>query len=322
MLADGVDYCPVCRRYASQYSSPSYVLSPGTVLKNRYLVGAMIGKGGFGITYIGYDIAFARRIAIKEFYPKVNADRDVTISDNVLTNVTGSSAATYSKQRYAFLEEARNLARFSDEPGIVSVKDFCEENETVYIIMEYIEGETLKQYLKRVGYVEYDNVYCLLMPVMESLRRLHSEGLLHRDISPENIMLSDSKIKLIDFGAAGIYADPQNISGILKHGYAPVEQYNFGKQGPWTDIYAMCATMYRAITGKLPSDSVDRMYSDDLLPPSKYGIPIDSGFERGLMHGLAIMPEDRIQSIDQLFSELNTPVPKKAGVLKRLLKRD
>lgn len=298
----GETICPHCGNNANDYDVPSHILTPGTMLRNRYMIGALIGEGGFGLTYIGYDNIFDSKIAVKEFYPNGLANRNVAVSPKV--NRLGSEKAkkAYEKGLGQFLNEAKLLAKFTDEPGIVSVRDFFEDNSTAYIVMEYLEGETLKSYLRNVGLIEYDNALCLLMPVIESLGKLHKKNLLHRDISPDNIMLSGERIKLLDFGAAREIADEKSLSVVLKHGYAPMEQYRrHGNQGPWTDIYALCAVLYRCITGSVPDDSTDRVFDDTLKRPSELGIEISPSFENVLMRGLAIKPEDRFQSIEELI---------------------
>lgn len=298
------DICPHCGRVRTDHTPKPYVISPGTLLNDRYLIGACIGEGGFGITYIARDTLLDIRVAAKEYYPSGVVSRNTTTSEDVLIHSSSKAKKIYDKGIKNFLSEARLLAKFSAEPGIVSVKDFFETNQTAYIIMEYLDGETLKEYLERVNIISYDNAICLLMPVMESLLKLHKSNLLHRDISPDNIMLSDSGIKLLDFGSAREfdYDDEKSMSIVLKHGYAPAEQYRrHGEQGPWTDIYAICAVMYKCITGVVPDSSIDRMYEDTVKPPSALGIEIGKSFEQVLMKGLAIRVEDRYKTIDDLL---------------------
>ena len=306
-VSDDIVMCPKCGRNISEYLHPAHVLRQGALLNNRYLIGGLLGEGGFGITYIGMDTLLQYRVAIKEFFPNGMVNRNNTISNDVLSISTDSAKELFSKSRDNFLREARTLAKFNNESGIVAVKDFFEENHTVYIVMEYLDGITLKQYLNQVGTISPYNTVCLLMPVFNSLKKIHEKKLIHRDISPDNIMLVGEEVKLLDFGAAREFADEKSLSVMLKHGYAPMEQYRrHGIQGAWTDVYAICATMYKCITGKIPPDAPDRVFEDELKMPSELGIDIDPDFEKVLKHGLALKPDERIQSIDDLLEELDS----------------
>ena len=299
--------CPSCGKALKDYQQAPHTLARGVMLNNRYLVGGVIGEGGFGITYIGLDTLLQVRVAIKEFFPNGMVNRNNTVSNEVLSVSTESARELFSKSRENFLREARTLAKFTNEPGIVSVRDFFEENKTVYIVMEYLEGITLKSYLSQVGTMSPNNTVCLLMPVFNSLGRIHEKKLIHRDISPDNIMLCGESIKLLDFGAAREFADERSLSVMLKHGYAPMEQYRrHGTQGAWTDVYAICATMYKCVTGQIPPDAPDRVFEDTLKTPTELGADSIPEFDKVLMHGLAIKPEDRIQSIGELIAELDS----------------
>ena len=304
-IPEGGAVCPSCGKRPDGYVSPAHTLSLGSMLNHRYMVGGVLGEGGFGITYIGLDTLLQVRVAIKEFYPAGMVNRNNSVSNDVRSISADSARELFSKSREHFLHEARTLAKFTNEPGVVAVRDFFEENHTVYIVMEYLDGITLKSYLKQVGRIPPAETVGLLMPVFRSLKKIHEKNLIHRDISPDNIMIVGQQVKLLDFGAAREFADEKSLSVMLKHGYAPMEQYRrHGKQGAWTDIYAICATVYKCITGSIPPDAPDRIYEDDLKMPSELGIEAPPEFERVLRHGLAIKAEDRIQSIDRLLSEL------------------
>jgi len=204
---------------------------------------------------------------------------------------------------------AKTLAKFRNLPGIVSVTDFFYTNETSYIVMEYIEGMTLKAYLAESGgKLPADRVFDMMKPVMFSLDKVHLGGMVHRDISPDNIMIdSNGFVKLLDFGAAREFTDSGNrsLSVILKHGYAPEEQYRSrGVQGPWTDVYALCATVYRCITGVTPLESNERLIGDELRAPSELGAEIGRAREAALMKGMAVMQRDRWQSMNGLYEIL------------------
>jgi serine/threonine protein kinase len=198
-----------------------------------------------------------------------------------------------------FLDEARALARFDQHPGIVTVKSFFRAHGTGYCVMDYVEGLTLRQYLERQpgGRIPVEQAWRLLQPVMDALRAVHKEGLLHRDLAPDNIYITrDGRVKLLDFGAARFAAGEhsRSLSIILKPGYAPEEQYRTrGKQGPWTDVYGLAATLYRAITGTVPPEALDRLDQDDLVAPSRLGIGITAGQEEVLLKALAVKADAR-----------------------------
>lgn len=309
--------CP--RGCAPPAEEAPHILPPGTLLNGRYLVGRSLGQGGFGITYIGRDKTLDIRVAIKEYYPSALVTRNVTASQAVV--VTGRDKELLSWERAKFLEEARILARFIGEPGIVDVRDYFQANNTAYIVMEYLDGETLQEHLQRRGRLSPEETLALMTPVMRSLEKVHQSGLIHRDISPDNIMLlHGGGVKLLDFGTARsvIRSKERSMAVILKAGYAPEEQYRSGgNQGPWTDIYALCATMYRCITGIVPEDSLQRLYEDTVQPPSRLGIPIPPAWEAALMAGMACRMQDRPQTIGALAFALGLdgfapPPPPKA----------
>ena len=345
-------------------------LAVNTVLAGKYLVGPMLGEGGFGITYAGYDLNMETRIAIKEYFPVELVTRDTTRrsagdsgavsggsilsangvsasgnlasasvpsadgvsssgggSDRVIS-LSGEKSKTYQQGLKKYVDEARNVSQFADIPGIVSVKDFFYENNTAYIVMEYIEGISLKEYLKQKGgKLSEEESLAILRPVLEALEKVHAAGIVHRDISPDNIMLTFaeegktgtgqsgvsavygniSAVKLIDFGAARMTSknDQKSLTIILKHGYAPEEQYrSHGEQGPWTDVYALCAVLYRMLTGKVPEPAMDRLFSDELKRPEEVGAKVSSAVSEAIMRGLAVKKEKRIQSVRELMDAL------------------
>lgn len=302
---DGV--CTYCKKKIER-DVPTHHLSPFTVLKNRYMVGTAIGEGGFGITYIGRDTLLDIKVAIKEFYPYGYVNRNASVTKEITMVLNDGIDSYYKKGLNRFLSEARIMAKFSNEDGIVNVRDYFEENKTAYIVMEYLDGEDLKSYLRKHKKLYPEETLELLMPIMISLKKVHIEGLIHRDISPENIRLVSNGVKLLDFGAAkDISAIAQkSLSVVLKPGYAPEEQYRSkGTQGPWTDVYALCATMYKCITGLTPIDSIQRIVTDDLKRPSELGIEIDDNFENALMKGLEVFQKNRHQTVDELLNAFN-----------------
>ena len=300
---------PVCAYCGSNnLNSPPgapYHLCRGTVLAERYLIGDVLGEGGFGITYIGLDVTLGKRVAVKEFYPSGAANRFNERSNDVL--VTQGKENFFEKGVSRFLFEAKNVAAFSAEDGVVDVLDYFEENGTAYIVMEYLEGKNLKDYVAENGVFQPEELISLMQPVMRSLKVMHAQGVIHRDISPDNIMYTkNGSMKLMDFGSARYFTNEEReMSVVLKQGYAPEEQYRRnGKQGPFTDVYALCATIYSCVTGIVPADSLDRLAQDTLQPPSRLGVRISPQQESALMHGLALLAENRTPDMDTLIREL------------------
>lgn len=296
-------FCSACGKQKNNNIPPHHLI-PGTVLQQRYVIGASLGEGGCGITYIGRDLNLDMVIAVKEFFPNGFVTRNNGASTSVDLPTTSDRKDFFEKGCEKFLQEARILAKFSNEPGIVNVRDFFEQNNTAYIVMEYLNGETLKAHIDKHGALSIEETLNLLLPVMTSLKKVHDDGLIHRDISPDNIMLMPEGAKLLDFGAARDISamGSKSLSIMLKPGYAPEEQYRtHGEQGPWTDVYALCATVYKCITGITPDDSIERNFQDTLKPPSELGVDIHPITETALMCGLAIDHRLRYQSIDAIL---------------------
>ena len=311
---DGGDgaICPHCGYKVGSLNS-SRGLQPQTILNGKYIVGKVIGEGGFGITYIAYDLVLNNRVAIKEYFPSELVTRDTsTGTQTSLTVLTGSKEEQYQKGMDRFVKEAANLVKFNNLPGIVSVKEFFYENNTAYLVMEYIDGITLSKYMDdNGGKLSYTRALELMMPIMNSLEKVHEAGIVHRDISPDNIMIStNGSMKLIDFGAARTVGndDAKSLTVILKHGYAPEEQYQpDGKQGPWTDIYALSATMYRMITGVVPQESTDRILSGDKVEAvRKINPEVPKLISNAIMHGLMVKSINRTKNISDFIAELDS----------------
>ena len=308
-LADkgAVSECPECGwREGLPPESPLH-LPPKVLLNGRYIIGRVLGHGGFGITYLARDISLNRLVAIKEYLPRDLATR----MSNQLTVCTFSEQlqSSFGDGLEKFYEEAYSLTQFEDHPGVVSVRDYFKENGTAYMVMQYLEGRTFKQHLAlKGGRVSYDTALSVMMAVMDALREVHNAGILHRDISPDNIYITNSKqIKLLDFGAARYAAGEhsKSLSVILKAGFAPEEQYRSkGNQGPWTDIYAVAATFYRAITGQVLPEALDRMAEDTLVPPSQLGVAIPQGAEQALLKALSVRAVERFQTVEEFQSAL------------------
>ena len=284
-----------------------HCLRKGTRLIGHYTIEGVLGQGGFGITYLGIDELHEKKVAIKEFFPQGIVTRNIEYQDTVTVTFVGEKE-NYEKGKERFLKEARTMAKFSKDEGIVKALDFFEINNTAYIVMEYLEGITLKQYLRENQRIAPEDLIELLVPLIESLDEIHSQGMIHRDISPDNIMvLPDGRIKLMDFGAARDYTEfgEKSLSIVLKPGYAPPEQYQtHGIQGPWTDIYALCATMYKCITGENPPDAIDRVIDDHLKKISEFGIVIPPQEEAAIIKGMSVSAKDRYQNIKDFCEDL------------------
>lgn len=298
--------CPYCGYKKSAYRPEPGALPVESVLMGRYSVGEVLGKGGFGVTYKAYDIRNDRIVAVKEYYPNGLVHRD-----------TGTTQISVSSSRYEenfrsgadkFYDEAKTVARFNGNPNIVNVYEFFYENSTVYYSMEFLDGVDLKHYVKsQGGRIPQENALYIMNVITDALLIAHSMNVLHRDISPDNIFVTkDGGIKLIDFGAARqvLAEQSKSLSVILKQGFAPLEQYQRrGKQGPWTDIYALGATVFYILTGKLPDEATERLDYPDIGKASDYGV--DEGFWGIIQKCMEIRIADRYQSVHQLKEALN-----------------
>ena len=306
--------CPLCG-YDPQSSIGKYrvALKPGTPLANRYVIGRVLGQGGFGVTYVALDSQTQSRVATKEYLPMELAIRDPETSTLYLNSEEQKEDFEFGKQR--FLEEARTLMEFVGNEHIVRIHNQFEENGTAYFSMEYVEGIDLKNFLLQRGTpLPVHEANRILLPIMEALQWVHSKGIIHRDISPDNIMITKGgSAKLIDFGAARYSTGEKSksLDVVLKHGYAPVEQYSRrGRQGPFTDVYSLAATYYYAITGKVPQDAVDRMSEDELIPPSEHGARIRESTEQVLLKALAVNAPDRYPTMNAFYSALLETMPR------------
>ena len=313
-LAAGETFCSECGRPYGSVETEPFALKPGTILDGKYLVGEMLGQGGFGITYIGFDLLLEQKVAIKEYYPMSTG----MVSRENSTTVVWSSAVMQKsgmeKGFDSFLKEARKMAKLGGIPGVVGVKSVFIQNETAYIVMDFIEGETLLKKLQREGPMDYGTCISLMTPIMQALAEVHKHGIIHRDISPDNIMVqSDGKLILLDLGAAkdldiqGKDGNVQSSQMVAKHGFSPVEQYGqAGKIGPWTDVYAMAATIYYCCTGVLPPSATDRMIEDTLtcrprLTKEQFDV---------LAFCMNVLPQNRPQNMDALLQIVTHPTEK------------
>lgn len=282
-------------------------LKPGVILKERYKIEEVIGAGGFGITYRAWDPLLQSYVAIKEYYPSGIATRSAD-SSKVCVPV-GQEQREYHRGKIRFLKEAQDVARFQSEPNIVSIYDYLEENDTAYMVMEYLHGCTLKQYIREHGgRLDTDHILHICLSVLDALAVVHKAGMIHRDISPENIFIcEDLTVKLIDFGAAKqVYLDgEQTMSVVLKPGYAPPEQYaKKDKQGSWTDIYALGATLYFAATGEKPEESFGRVLEDTIKPVCEVNPEIPRAMSQVIMRAMSVKIEDRYQTVEAMREAL------------------
>ena len=267
----------------------------------RFLIGQALGQGGFGITYRGLDVRLNRIVAIKEYYPTALVTRN---QSRLVECYTDAQRPAYEKSRDQFLREAQTLARLDRIDEIVNILDYFPANNTAYIVMEYLEGKTLSQMVTQDGPMSPETTLILLKPILRALAAMHAQGIIHRDISPDNLMmLKNGKVKLLDLGCARDIETSAMMSVMLKPGYAPVEQYTGSDQGPWTDIYALCATAYYLMTGLVPPASL--MRRERPIPTlGELGVPIDSSQEAVLLRGLALEARDRWQDVGSLYGAL------------------
>ncbi|MCH1983893.1 serine/threonine protein kinase [Ruminococcus sp. OA3] len=297
-LEEGQETCPVCGKTSWEYQWEKNWLRPQTLLNERYLIGSVRGEGAFGITYLGFDTVLSHRVAVKELFLKDGVTREEN-TQNVM-KIT-------EEQRNTFLEEAAMLAGKYDIPGICSVRDYFCANGTAYIVQEYLPGGALKEYLKNQPHhrLEADKLNRIFQPVLQGLARIHGEGIIHCDISPDNLMFDgNGGLKLIDFGAARQKLQPGD-ERILKEGYAPPEQYQDGKLlGPWTDLYALCAVMYQALGGRKPPGASRRMLKDSLEPLEDL-VKVPQHVGRAVMQGLSLDIRKRYFSAVNLMEQLN-----------------
>ena len=298
--------CPACGRNWERYQPASHHLPPGSLLQDRYQLGRALGEGGFGITYLGWDTVLKRKVAVKEYFPTFLVSREVSLTLDVTCHTSGNQP-TYEKGREQFLREAKTMAKLDSIPEIVQVLDHFPEHNTAYIVMEFLEGRTLKEVVAQTGPIPTQTMLALLEPVLRAMEAMHHAGVIHRDISPDNLMeLKDGTVKLMDFGCARDFQSGLTETITLKHGFAPREQYSGRDQGPWTDVYAMCATVYYCLTGQVPARATLRgeEEQDPLLPPRQLGIDLTEEQELALLRGLAPKVENRWHSAADLYAAL------------------
>lgn len=307
-MPDNTGVCPYCGYTRGTPPREAYHLAPESILAGRYIVGRVLGFGGFGVTYIGYDAQLDRIVAIKEFLPTTFATR--LPGGTSISVYEGAASQQYGFGLERFVQEAQRLAQFNGVPGITDIYDTFSGNNTAYIVMQYLKGQDVKNVLSTQGAMPYERARDIVLWVCTTLSAVHARGIIHRDISPDNIFLTDDgEVKLLDFGAARYESsvNSKSLSVILKAGYAPEEQYRSrGDQGPWTDIYALAATFYKMLTGVTPPDSMERAIKDELKEPSKMGANMPQSAENALLNALNIRKSDRTQSVEAFKNALQT----------------
>lgn len=307
-IREDAQVCPYCGYARNTDVKEAYYLLPGQMVGEKYIAGRVLGYGGFGVTYLGWDTVLKRKVAVKEYLPSDFATR--SYGTKMLTVFSGEAADQFEAGLNSFISEAKRLAKFNRVPQIVDIYDCFMENGTGYIIMEYLEGQTVKELLKEKQKLPADEAKEIVMEVLKGLSEVHKEGIIHRDIAPDNIFITkNNEVKILDFGAAryATAVQSRSLSVILKPGYAPEEQYRSrGEQGPWTDVYALGATCYRMITGIRPEEAIERLAEDHVKPPSELGVSIDSNMENALMNSLNIRREYRIPDAESFYNALNS----------------
>ena len=327
MLEEDIEVCPYCGYEVKKKNNPQDVLPEGTVLSHKYLVGKTLGRGGFGVTYLGYDLDLQIRVAIKEYFP-IGASIRSSANYSVLSTLSGEDSA-FSKGCSTFLEEARTLAVFNS-PQIVHVRDYFMEHGTAYLVMDFVDGKTLASEVSdKGGRLPPEELIELVKPLILQLDKLHKKNIIHRDIAPDNLVVvrdeeSEAHLVLLDFGAARSFISSQisqKYTATVKHGYAPLEQYSQkSKQGPYTDVYALCATMYAALSGAVPPSALERSTDGvEIEPLSKLAVELPEHVDQAIMHGLALKSDERTQTMHELYEELTTVPDARAAVYREAL---
>lgn len=334
-LQAGQYICPSCGYDNRSPHNAADTLPEGTVLAGKYLIGKTLGRGGFGVTYLGYDLMLENRVAIKEFFPSGMCTRSYPVR-TVIPTPAPDGMDGYTKGRAAFRQEALNLSRFTS-PHIVQVRDFLLENGTAYIVMNFIQGNDLSKEIRiSGGRLPWQRVLSLFGPLLPELGHLHEKELIHRDIKPPNLKVvpggngRTEDLVLLDFGSARRYVSEnvtKTYTAMVTPGFAPAEQYSSkGRQGPYTDVYGICATMYCAITGEVPPSATDLVIGDaELKPISSFGLNVPESVEKAILRGMSIKSADRQQSMRELSEELSIgsefseKEPEKAGQLRNEL---
>lgn len=306
--------CPHCGFDIAEYSQPECALPWNTILHGRYLIGKVLGQGGFGITYIAWDMALEVKVAIKEYFPHGHVTRST--ADTSLSWYTTAQARELKQSGMeTFLKEARKMAKVEKIPEVVRVRDTFAENATAYIVMDFIEGQTLKSRLEKKGILSWEEARKIFFPVISALVQVHNSGIIHRDLSPDNLMLTpDGGVFILDLGAAKDLSVNGGLSSmqVAKSGFSPPEQYaERGGTGPWSDVYALAATMYYSITGVVPPTSLDRLLAGASVQwdlPQLEALP--KPVVEALKKAMTVVAKERTQSMGELLVQMQKPTKK------------
>ena len=305
--------CPRCKFDIASFQPKSYALAPNTILHGRYLLGVPLGQGGFGITYIAWDLEEKKKVAVKELYPSGHASRYSTGGTDVIWSGDRESKLLMVDGPAVFRKEAAKMQKLKDVPQVVQVCEVFTDNNTAYIVMDFVAGITLKDYLMENGPLNWDKTQKLLVPAIEAMIRVHKAGLIHRDISPDNMMIEPSgKIRILDLGAAKDLNTNSGASSMIvaKGGFSPLEQYSQrGGSGTWTDVYALAATICYTLSGKTLPASVDRVNGDGDLWEQPVYKKLPPYVLAALQKALAVSPKDRTQTMEQFLSDLRLSKP-------------
>ncbi len=309
---DQYQVCPYCGNIEEEAIEPIH-LAPGTILAGRYILGLAVGSGGFGIVYRAWDKKLETIVAVKEFFVSRLATRAVGLKNLIIAK---KSREEFEYRKKRFLAEARNMAKFGSHRSIPNVFEFFEENNTAYIVMELLQGETLREYLKKSGgKADMDFALMVANEVGNALKSFHEQNIIHCDVAPDNIYICSANgirdrqsVKLLDLGAAKL-ADSTDeiIDVILKPGYSPVEQYDKNNTlGPWTDIYALGATLYAMLTGVKPDEATDRRDNkDEVVPPHLLNPLLSENLSNAIMKAMAIEKHMRFQTVQEFLRAIN-----------------
>lgn len=305
--------CSHCGYDPGANPSQAYVLRPGTIVRGKYILGAPLGQGGFGITYIGWDLAVQRKVAIKEYYPSGQVSRNTTMSNDLLWYTTNQARFAQGGGMESFQKEARKMALVANIPQVVNVLEVFQENATAYIVMDFVEGETLQNRLKKTGPLPWEQAKDIFLPVVNAMVQVHKAGLIHRDLSPDNLMLQpDGSVRILDLGAAkdlNINSGASSMQ-VAKGGFSPLEQYTQkGGSGTWTDVYALAATMYYTLTGVLPPAAVDRVSGDALRWDLPQLLALPKNVLEAMQKAMVLLAEKRTQTMAEFANQLAKPTP-------------
>lgn len=309
---NGNVFCTQCGHSRTKEKPYAGVLPAFVVLNNRYLVGRVLGKGGFGITYNAMDMVTNQICAIKEYMPSEYSTRS-NGTTQVIPFSDKKSQYVFNHGKEKFVEEARTLLKLKNDPIVVDILDYFNQNNTAYLVMEYLDGQDLRKMARSSGgKLDAEFMKMVFVTVASSLMEIHRKNILHRDLSPENIIVTtNGSIKLIDFGAARNFVSTQNVgmSILLKPGFAPPEQYEkMGTHGPWSDVYALCATFYNLVSGKPLVDALFR-YRGEVQPSlASLGCPVTKKTSDVIEKGMELDYKKRYKDFKALMDDIDIVV--------------